>query len=346
MSPIITTIITTYCRPQLLKKAISSVLQQTYPHFKVCVYDNASNDETEEVVCELMKQDSRIQYHRHSTNIGMMANYQYALSRIDTPYFSILSDDDYLLPSFYETALKGFEQCPDIAFSACGVKAINENSKFIAAPIHNWERDGYFAPTQGIMKMITHPLLPVAILFNHQLVKNINPDLSPEIQIRWDTDYLLQISSSYPIFLNKKICAFFLAHEQGFSTGKYRQMQESATKLKEYIKITEQMMQRILANPALKSELKTEVKNEFNHQMKKDYYACISLYFERKRMFEAVQAFKMYRKKFKLDAKFILFFVIRWLSSYIPAILIITRKILYYYRYITNKKNQSKLSLR
>jgi glycosyltransferase involved in cell wall biosynthesis len=53
--PLITTIIPTYRRPKLLRRAIKSVLNQTYLHFQVCVYDNASGDETAEVVSELAK---------------------------------------------------------------------------------------------------------------------------------------------------------------------------------------------------------------------------------------------------------------------------------------------------
>jgi len=53
MEPLITTIIPTYRRPKLLRRAIKSVLGQTFPHFQVCVYDNASGDETPDVVAEI-----------------------------------------------------------------------------------------------------------------------------------------------------------------------------------------------------------------------------------------------------------------------------------------------------
>ncbi|MEK7713004.1 MAG: glycosyltransferase, partial [Nitrospirota bacterium] len=35
--PLITTIIPTYRRPKLLRRAIKSALNQTYPHLQVCV---------------------------------------------------------------------------------------------------------------------------------------------------------------------------------------------------------------------------------------------------------------------------------------------------------------------
>ena len=68
--PLITTIIPTYQRPKLLRRAIKSVLNQTYPHFQVCVYDNASGDETEAIVQEFIAKDSRIQYFRQEKNWG------------------------------------------------------------------------------------------------------------------------------------------------------------------------------------------------------------------------------------------------------------------------------------
>ena len=93
-SPKITCIIPTYQRPDLLKRAINSVLNQTYADFQICIYDNASGDETANTVAAFKKKDTRIHYTLHEKNIGMMANYQLAISKVNTPFFCILSDDD------------------------------------------------------------------------------------------------------------------------------------------------------------------------------------------------------------------------------------------------------------
>src|SRR5689334_15432360 len=94
----ITTIIPTYRRPQLLRRAIQSVLNQTYPHFQLWVYDNASGDETADVVAEFMQKDPRVKYHCHPHNIGAVANFNYGMAQVTTAYFSFLSDDDVVLP--------------------------------------------------------------------------------------------------------------------------------------------------------------------------------------------------------------------------------------------------------
>jgi len=43
LKPLIITIIPTYRRLKRLRRIIRSVLNQTYAHFQVCIYDNASS---------------------------------------------------------------------------------------------------------------------------------------------------------------------------------------------------------------------------------------------------------------------------------------------------------------
>lgn len=100
----------------MLRRAIRSVLDQTYPHFQVCIYDNASNDGTAEVVEALARRDSRIRYHCHAENIGSQENFSFGVSRVDTPFFNLLSDDDFLLPGFFAQAISALQTNPHAAF--------------------------------------------------------------------------------------------------------------------------------------------------------------------------------------------------------------------------------------
>jgi glycosyltransferase involved in cell wall biosynthesis len=110
--PLVTTVIPTYRRPVLLRRAIESALNQTRPDGMVAVFDDASGDETEAVVGEVANRDPRVTYHRHATNLGLAGNFRFALDHVETPYFSILSNDDMLLPHMYEAALGALESHP------------------------------------------------------------------------------------------------------------------------------------------------------------------------------------------------------------------------------------------
>ena len=139
--PQITTIIPTFRRPRLLKRALRSVLNQTYPHFRVCGYDNASGDETAAAVAETAQGDPRVQYHCHPENIGLCRNFLFGQERVETPYFSFLSDDDILLPNFYQDALEGFQKFPEAAFSALGMVLMNADEKLGNMALERWPED-------------------------------------------------------------------------------------------------------------------------------------------------------------------------------------------------------------
>src|SRR5689334_22814362 len=115
----------------------------------VQVYDNASGDETAAVVAELAAQDPRVRYHCHPENIGSSANFIYGMERVETPYFSFLSDDDVLLPEFYMNALAALKHYPEAIFFAGTVIIMTHSGRVIATDIESWPRDGLFLPPEG-----------------------------------------------------------------------------------------------------------------------------------------------------------------------------------------------------
>ncbi len=153
--PIVTTLIPTFRRPDLLRRAIESALNQTFRDLRVCVYDNASGDATANVVRRLCEADSRVTYFCHPTNIGSLANFQYALVGVKTKYFSFLSDDDYLLPSFYERAVRQLESRCTAEFYAANVLHKGPRDRLLKRSLNSWQ-SGIFMPPFGLEPIAEH----------------------------------------------------------------------------------------------------------------------------------------------------------------------------------------------
>ena len=85
-----------------LKKAIESILTQTYPNLELIITDNPSTDRTEAICEEYAHKDSRVKYIRHKTNIGACENYNSALQIARGEYFNWVSFDDFLAPQYIE----------------------------------------------------------------------------------------------------------------------------------------------------------------------------------------------------------------------------------------------------
>ena len=214
--PRITTIIPTYRRPALLRRAIESALEQKGAPLVVRVLDNASGDATREVVAQIASRDRRLEYVCHAENIGAAANFEFGLRSVTTPFFSLLSDDDYLLPGFYEHALADLDAEPEAVFWAGLTLNVDEQGTIWDARLERWSREGLFLPPEGLLAS-THGRAPTwtGILFRHEILDRIGlPDwqtLGPS-----DLDFTLK-AATHPFVLRKHPSAVFTLNSASFS---------------------------------------------------------------------------------------------------------------------------------
>lgn len=209
--PMITTIIPTYCRPKLLQRAIKSVLNQTYPYFQICIYDNASGDETASVVAKMAEKDSRIKYYCHSENLGMINNLNYGMEHVDTQFFSILADDDLLLPNFYENAISNLNDFPHAMFFG-GSTLILENNKIIGINPKRL-KSGLYEPPKGFKQLLGTHITWTSILFRTDAIKEIGV-LHPDSGVWPEFDYEFRISCRFSFYYFDEPCTIWEHHPE------------------------------------------------------------------------------------------------------------------------------------
>lgn len=114
--PRVTVCLPTYNRAHYLPGAIESVLNQTFRDFELLICDNASTDETPDVVKGF--RDARIRYVRLPQNIGMTGCWVHAVKASTGQYCGILSDDDLWDTEFLERLMKPLDEDArvDVAF--------------------------------------------------------------------------------------------------------------------------------------------------------------------------------------------------------------------------------------
>ncbi len=104
----ITILIPTKNRYPMLKRAIHSVLTQTYHNLKIIILDNNSSDETQ-IFCENIN-DNRVIVKRSNKNLTMLENWTRGLNLIETKYFLRLDDDNFYCEDFVEKILSTCKQ--------------------------------------------------------------------------------------------------------------------------------------------------------------------------------------------------------------------------------------------
>ena len=77
---------------------MESVLSQAVENVRILIIDDASPDNTAEVAADLVREDSRVTFVRHTINKGHIATYNEWIEWASADYMLLLSADDYLLP--------------------------------------------------------------------------------------------------------------------------------------------------------------------------------------------------------------------------------------------------------
>ncbi|MDR3610262.1 MAG: glycosyltransferase [Ignavibacteriaceae bacterium] len=110
-NPLVTVITITRNRASLLKRAILSVINQTYKNLEYIIIDGASEDNTSEVVNSF--QDKRIIYIKQSHNKNISLSCDEAVQLSTGKYITFLDDDDKYLPMKIEKQVKLIESLPN-----------------------------------------------------------------------------------------------------------------------------------------------------------------------------------------------------------------------------------------
>ncbi|NDJ61555.1 MAG: glycosyltransferase [Chloroflexi bacterium] len=111
--PTFSVCIPNYNYGHFIGETIQSVLDQTYPLFEVIIADNASTDNSVEVIRSF--NDDRIRLVENRYNIGFAPNLQRATMYAQNDFINLLSSDDQMKPDALETYVEIIREMSDQA---------------------------------------------------------------------------------------------------------------------------------------------------------------------------------------------------------------------------------------
>lgn len=107
--------IPTYKRIDTLREAIDSALaQQGAPPPDIVIVDNDGPGAKPAIVRAALSdvRGCRVRYYTNATNIGMFGNWNRSILLAETPWVTILNDDDLLRPDFLQRCLAALDRRP------------------------------------------------------------------------------------------------------------------------------------------------------------------------------------------------------------------------------------------
>jgi glycosyltransferase involved in cell wall biosynthesis len=113
-----------------LKQTLSAMLAQTFRDWELIVGDDASTDETGDVVASFA--DSRIRYVRSPDNLGIYGNWNSLIPLCRGEYIAIYHDHDVYLPTIVEKCCALLANHPEVVFVHTGAVLLGQQHQPLA----------------------------------------------------------------------------------------------------------------------------------------------------------------------------------------------------------------------
>jgi hypothetical protein len=115
-------------RPHLLRRALRSLLAQTFTDWVCELHNDAPEDGAPaSVLAELAQGDARFSYHCHDPAWGAVASFNYCFRAGSEPYASLLEDDNWWEPTLLATLHSALEDEPAVTLAWANMRIWREN---------------------------------------------------------------------------------------------------------------------------------------------------------------------------------------------------------------------------
>lgn len=250
-------IIPTYNRAQLIVRAIESVINQTFKDWELIIVDDGSVDNTELVISNNFKSESIKYFKKEKSGVSFARNY--GVQKATGKIIAFLDSDDEMHPNFLEKMAHHFNTNPSMDFSWCGVRYLSKltNNDYATLKTVEWypEEETKSKPITkyaSIMKVgsgygltIKRECFLEVGGFDESLPTAVDADLMVRLAVKYNYKPLREILVN--VFV------------------------DADNKLTEKFALRAEVLKKIMAkHPEIKKHL--EVEAQYFYQMAKNYY--------------------------------------------------------------------------
>lgn len=174
--PSVSVILPNYNHAKYLPQSLKAILDQSVKPQEVIIIDDASTDNSVDIISRFAKHDSSIQLILNKKNLGVELSNLKGLEQATGDYVVFAAADDYFLPGFFEQSLCLLAKYPEAGICSALSRRINGNGDYVdtvpeAPYISN--TPCYTSP-EKMRKLVFEKdnwsIMPQTTLFNRQLI--------------------------------------------------------------------------------------------------------------------------------------------------------------------------------
>ena len=131
----ITVVIATYNHAHYLPIQLTSIIRQGASVSRIIVVNDASTDDTADVLEKMQMNEPRLTHINLSDNVGCINAQHIGLRHVDTDFFAFVAADDFMMPDWAEKSLNALRSAPDIGMCLSRAFVASETSAAVTKTV-------------------------------------------------------------------------------------------------------------------------------------------------------------------------------------------------------------------
>jgi glycosyltransferase involved in cell wall biosynthesis len=194
-------------------------MDQTYQNWELIIVDDASTDETSDLISHYVNSDHRIRTIRHETNRKLPAALNTGFSLAKGDYFTWTSDDNYYRESALAEMVAYLESEPEVGVVYTDYSRINESGDILEKVV-----------VDNPEGLLVHNC--IGNFLYRRKVYQVVGDYSEDLYLAEDYDFWLRVSTQFRFEPLHKDLYFYLMHPNSLSEKYIMEIQKATERTK------------------------------------------------------------------------------------------------------------------
>jgi glycosyltransferase involved in cell wall biosynthesis len=224
--------IPSYNASRYIGATIKSVLDSTHSNLEVIVNDDASTDNTREIVASFG--DERIRFFQNESNLGVPRNWNRALKRAAGEFVGLLNHDDLYGPFWLTFAAHVLEKHPHVGWVVTKFRIINDKGETLGVE-SRFPATGEYGQREAFLCVAKLDGLGPGYIARREILEEAgyyDEDAGPSA----DNDLFLRLASRYPLYYSNNPHTAWRWHADNL-THRWGIVQQTADSLRTLNKI-------------------------------------------------------------------------------------------------------------
>jgi glycosyltransferase involved in cell wall biosynthesis len=235
MSELVSIVLPTYNRADLILESVESCLAQTYSNIELLVVDDGSTDHTPDVLRQVAQRDSRVRYLRQD-NARLPAALNTGFRAARGELWTWTSDDNAYQPEAIQVMAGYLRDHPDIGLVYCDYEVINDRGERV--------KISHRKPPETILKK--NPI-GACFLYRRSVAERVG-EYDTQTFLAEDYDYWVRISRVAPIAHLPGVAPYrYRWHESSLSSTRGAEVELQAARVRARYARTERERRAIMA---------------------------------------------------------------------------------------------------